>query len=594
MSNFPSRVESLSKWLAPEKASKSPKDDSASACTGLDPLSKQASSNDTAVVQQADVSLSSKSLSTSSSSVAVDCEMNDLLPQTCFDPRKVGALQPKKRKVSLPAVDLGRMATVREAFADSPTIPGRPPLLERSMSVPALSLRRVSEEPNQLTPRAAEFSRPQIEDPDQLASQSEELDQRPTKRSSSLMARELTPLIIPSPSSKAEKHHEAEILCFRNEVLALPPRVPPKSPRTESRASPRTGGPQHSAHSSVSTECSIASSSNSATNIFGRASPQPFNGQGRTGSPRGRSSPMSALKNISPDSLWSKIFRLESPARQTRPTDHLEKQHGKQLDTVPTPHQRGFSEASAMSRGRLTTKDSLLGMGHSSSGVRSPSASKRKLDLPVGFRAAEAPRQVAEVELRNLRQQADEQVTTFEVLQAKDVALLSKQELRQLDDRCEYLQKTYQSLRQGRKSLHTRMISYLRSPHMANFSRESILKQEEALADIDDAIDDWIRKSEQAENRRTRVRQKLLEHVAAALTLRPSNGGRPLNILDEQTPPESPEHHEELLADHRRNVQSIKIYADAGVAALVAEIDEEIEYIGFPVKAVHRKGENFI
>lgn len=294
------------------------------------------------------------------------------------------------------------------------------------MSVPALSLRRISEDPNQLTPRAAEFARPQIEDPNQLASQSEELDQRPTKRSSSLMARELTPLIIPSPASKAEQHHEAEILCFRNEVLALPPRVPPKSPRTESRASPRTGGPQHSAHSSVSTECSIASSSNSATNVFGRASPQPVNRPDRTGSPRGRSSPMSALKNISPDSLWSKIFRLESPARQTRPTDHLEKQQGKRLDTVPIPHQRGFSEASAMSRGRLKTKDSLLGMGHSSSGARSPSTSKRKPDLPVGFRAAEAPRQVAEVELRNLRQQADEQVTTFEVLQAKDVAMLSK------------------------------------------------------------------------------------------------------------------------------------------------------------------------
>lgn len=129
---------------------------------------------------------------------------------------------------------------------------------------------------------------------------------------------------------------------------------------------------------------------------------------------------------------------------------------------------------------------------------------------------------------------------------------------------------------------------------MTNFSRESILKQEEALADIDDAIDDWIRKSEQAENRRTRVRQKLLEHVAAALTLRPSGPLKSPNILYEQTPPESPEHHEDLLADHRREVQSIKIYADAGVAALVAEIDEEIEYIGFPFKAAHRMGENFI
>ncbi|KAI4258704.1 MAG: hypothetical protein LQ352_001130 [Teloschistes flavicans] len=584
MTVVPSRTESLNKWLAQKNVPKGPMDQSASLCTWDDRLST--------VGQEAHLNLSSATLP-NSSYAAVDRETSGLLPQVCFDPRKAGALYTKKRKVSLPAVDLGRMATVREVFADSPTIPGRPPLLERSMSVPSLSLRHISEESNQLTPRATEFSKLQIGHIDQVVAQSEELDQRPTKRSSSLMARELTPLIIPSSVSGAEKHQEAEILTFRREVLALPPRVPPKSPRTESRVSPRTGGPQHSTHSSISTECSVASSSNSSTNLFGRASPQPVTIPGRTGSPRGRSSPMSALKTISPDSLWSKIFRLESPARQSRPSDHLEKQHVRQPDSVPTAHQGGLSEASAVSRGRYKTTDSPLGMGHSHSGVRSPSASKRKQDLPVGFKAAEAPRQVAEGELRNLRRQADEQVTTFEVLQAKDVAMLSK-ELRQLDDRCEYLQRTYQSLRQGRKSLHARMISYLRSPHMTNFSRESILKQEEALADIDDAIDDWIRKSEQAENRRTRVRQKLLEHVAAALTLRPSGPLKSPNILYEQTPPESPEHHEDLLADHRREVQSIKIYADAGVAALVAEIDEEIEYIGFPFKAAHRMGENFI
>lgn len=49
-----------------------------------------------------------------------------------------------------------------------------------------------------------------------------------------------------------------------------------------------------------------------------------------------------------------------------------------------------------------------------------------------------------------------------------------------------------------------------------------MLKQEEALAELDSSIDDWVTKLEQAENRRTRVRQKLLEHVAAAATLPPS------------------------------------------------------------------------
>lgn len=46
-----------------------------------------------------------------------------------------------------------------------------------------------------------------------------------------------------------------------------------------------------------------------------------------------------------------------------------------------------------------------------------------------------------------------------------------------------------------------------------------MLKQEETLAELDASIDDWVTKLEHAENRRTRVRQKLLEHVAAASTL---------------------------------------------------------------------------
>ena len=52
-----------------------------------------------------------------------------------------------------------------------------------------------------------------------------------------------------------------------------------------------------------------------------------------------------------------------------------------------------------------------------------------------------------------------------------------------------------------------------------------MLKQEESLAELDASIDDWVMKLEQAENRRTRVRQKLLEHVAAAATLAVPTGG---------------------------------------------------------------------
>ncbi|KAL8749974.1 MAG: hypothetical protein Q9199_007358 [Rusavskia elegans] len=285
---------------------------------------------------------------------------------------------------------------------------------------------------------------------------------------------------------------------------------------------------------------------------------------------------MSAIDKPSPDSLWNKLFRLESPSRPKR-VDVLETSNSQVSEISPTPssttsnHQRWLSDASAVTRGRLASKDSPVYRRYSKPAVRSPSTNGRGRDLPIGFKAAEASHQVTDVELRGLRQQADEQVLHFEVLQAKDVSMLSK-ELRELDDRCEYLQRTYQSLRQGRKSLHERMISYLKSPHMTSFSRENILKQEETLADIDNSIDDWIRKSEQAENRRSRVRQKLLEHVAAALTLRPIARDFP----EQHTPPESPEQEDQFPRNERQRVQSIKIYADAGVAALLAEIEQEI------------------
>lgn len=93
-----------------------------------------------------------------------------------------------------------------------------------------------------------------------------------------------------------------------------------------------------------------------------------------------------------------------------------------------------------------------------------------------------------------------------------------------LDERCEYLCRTHRSLRSGRCNLHDRICSYIRSPNVARFSHDAILKQEEALSELDASIDDWVSRLEYAENRRTRVRQKLLEHVAAALMIpAPSN-----------------------------------------------------------------------
>lgn len=307
------------------------------------------------------------------------------------------------------------------------TIPGRPPLPERSMSVPADTQRCLSEESNQLTPRANEFSKLQTEL--EVHEGSLTVSSKSTKRSSSLIARELAPLIIPSNISKTRKTEQSRSI---GDPDILPPRVPPKSPRTERRASPRADRTQHSAHSSVSTNYSTASSATSSSSIVGRASPRLLTDTTRRlESPLGRSHPMSAVDKPSPDSLWSKLFRLESPSRSKR-VEMLETSNSQVSEISPTPssttstHQRWLSDASAVTRGRLAIKDNPAYRRYSKPAVRSPSTNNRGRDLPIGFNAAEAPHQVTDVELRGLRQQADEQVSHFEVLQAKDVSMLSK------------------------------------------------------------------------------------------------------------------------------------------------------------------------
>lgn len=162
-----------------------------------------------------------------------------------------------------------------------------------------------------------------------------------------------------------------------------------------------------------------------------------------------------------------------------------------------------------------------------------------------------------------------------------------------------------------------------------------MLKQEEALAELDASIDDWVTKLEQAENRRTRVRQKLLEHVAAAAIL-PVPDGRvsPFQtqgascpgIRDVSTPPRSPTKHvptsprtgsnspspqrvvaqvPSTILEHpvieeqaaagkdvvsrsastvttkaRTAVESIRVYAGDDLYALLADVEDEICRLG--------------
>ena len=121
---------------------------------------------------------------------------------------------------------------------------------------------------------------------------------------------------------------------------------------------------------------------------------------------------------------------------------------------------------------------------------------------------------------------------------------------------------------------------------MSIFSHDSILKQEEALAELDKSIDDWATKLEQARNRRAQIRQRLLEHIAAALTLRTTGRPELQEVIDDHRPSMTPPRLEEICRSERHDVQSIKVYADPGVAALLVEIEREIGTVADNSKAL--------
>ncbi len=138
------------------------------------------------------------------------------------------------------------------------------------------------------------------------------------------------------------------------------------------------------------------------------------------------------------------------------------------------------------------------------------------------------------------------------------------------------------------------------------------------MSALDSSIDDWVNKLEQAENRRTRVRQKLLEHVAAALIMPPVDAkpgetealkqhvvSMAIGPSGENTPPrsptkgQSPDRLERVVEEVKvsspetrrggRDVESIRIYADSDLSALLADVEEEINRMGEQGEAHERE-----
>lgn len=438
----------------------------------------------------------------------------------------------RRRKVSVP--ELGPMTTVHETSMDSrkyqqqtslartqlmqypATIPGRPAFHERSASAPGNSWKQ--HHPAYKT-NNTDQTEPAVS-----------LGPRPPQS-----PKDLPPLVIPthfqSSNNSPPLKRQLSLSRLRSGSIS-------NSDSASRSDSPKPKTP-FTPSSTVMTPLSTTTTAYSAMSISTLATPV-------SATAESRASPKS----------WKSDATLDTPKEQSTdfangtatPQSAIEPRS----DTTFSFHRRNVSDSSSMTgsimdRGRPRKKGET-GLKRTGS-KRDKSAERRAFEhLPKGWKATDAVQMLDACETMALNRQAIQQAERFEILRKTDVDSLSRvsspgssltqfgsgpspnlnanpnltdalQELRNLDERCEYLRRTYHSLRAGRRNLHSRICQYLRSPRTVKFSQESLLKQEEALAELDASIDDWVNKLEQAENRRTRVRQKLLEHVAAAVTL---------------------------------------------------------------------------
>ncbi|KAI1389917.1 uncharacterized protein F4822DRAFT_218184 [Hypoxylon trugodes] len=405
----------------------------------------------------------------------------------------------RRRKISVP--ELGPMTTVQEVAMDSPTIPGRPALHERSISSPVNSwrLRHAVDVGSSL--------KESLDESLELSTSSDNAQKSTLIPKQPLSPKDLTPLTIPTQSGPIPRLAR-QLSLNRLRSKEAQPDSAIKSGRIEE--SPRIRTPFTPA--SISSTTPMSATTNMTTSTL----PTPISAAPTSAPAETRASPKpwDRLGAVTPVGTQQSSDSMATPKAES----DVQSRAG-----PVSSHKRGQSESSSiMDRGRPRKRidGTPIGGGHKrSDSKRSISAERRAFEtLPQGWKSTKAVKVLDSTEVSYLQKQALGQALRFEVLKKDDVESLSK-ELRHLDERTEYLRRTYTSLRAGRRNLHTRICQYLRSPRVAKFSYESMLKQEETLAELDASIDDWVSKLEHAENRRTRVRQKLLEHVAAASTL---------------------------------------------------------------------------
>ncbi|KAL2886091.1 hypothetical protein HOO65_070553 [Ceratocystis lukuohia] len=407
----------------------------------------------------------------------------------------------RRRKVNVPEIE--PMTTVQEAAMDSPTVPGLRPTVERSASGPSSSWRA----------HIVDFVNPASSSTSSPSKDSSLAGAASIKRSDS-PSKNLAPLMIPKNSARSAASVSSR---FRN-------------------------GSSLDSCTSASASSSLSSSASSAYTSNYTYRPE--------GSPAGRRSPQTVHQNQESRPSPYQWERATTPPAGSPPSVPSKSPITSALHHIQNSlHSRDLSDSSAssriMDRGRprkrspsssttstATSTFTSASVSTIASSVnsavypqtfyhadipspkRSPSSERRAFEsLPTGMTLSSATATLSGPELLSLRAQAHEQACRFKILRASDVDELSR-ELRVLDERIEMLGAEYFNMRGTRRNLHGRVMTLLRA--RPRVSLDAISRQEEALCELDARIDEMTAQMATVENRRTRVRQKLLEHVAAA------------------------------------------------------------------------------
>ena len=293
----------------------------------------------------------------------------------------------------------GRGRTPELTFSSAATIPGRPPLHERSVSAPGQSWKQQ----NQILDLSYHYS--PIEEINLPRSITPVLETRaPTPPRQPLSPKQLAPLVIPNHQGTLPRlAKQISLTRLRSGSTPVDP-LQVRSARTDD--SPRTRTP-FTPLSSSSTQMtnSTLPTPISAPIIESRASPKPW----------------------------------EAP-RVTTPTQCIIERAGtpktdepRSANAVLYGHRRGVSESgSIMDRGRPKKRNDVRNnngplLKRSDSKKRSQSAERRAFEqLPKGWRAAEAVNALTSNEVSELYRQAVGQAARFEVLRKEDVEALSR------------------------------------------------------------------------------------------------------------------------------------------------------------------------